>query len=73
MPTYHIKMPIPELAQEPPTMPLTHGVYIGGRNYWTVAALISLLQDGVARMTPGDLERLTQLGRAAERECMERR
>lgn len=55
-------MPLPELAQERPTMPLTSGVYIGGRNYWTVATLVLLLEDGLGRMTVADLERIIKLG-----------
>jgi hypothetical protein len=65
--------PLPELARELPTLPLTHGVYIAGRSYWTVAALVILLRDGVGRMTDGDLEQVRELGAMAHEELKTRK
>ncbi len=66
-------LPLPELARELPTLPLTHGVYIAGRSYWTVAALVVLLRDGIGRMTDGDLERMCELGALAHDEIKARK
>jgi hypothetical protein len=65
---YRISIPLPELAVEAPTVRLTHAVYFGARSYWTVAALVALLVDGIGRMTDGDLERVERLGALAHEE-----